>query len=451
MDKKIFIGPYEIAGYYANLSQSLRKAGLDCDFITYSTHPYSYGGETKTPLLLKIARYFDFPRLKTKLPKSLQILILLPRHILLNFWALCVIFKYDVYIFGFGASLGTYKNWDLIILRWLNKIVISHLNHGSEARPPYIDGFIQEKDGRNYPSINDIISKSSAMRKKIKRIQKYSNIIVGAPLSTSAFVEGRMVNTFALGIPFVGSNTDNFLCLGQSNVLTNEPAKSVRILHSPSHPAGKGTDLIEEAIRRLRQRGYKIEFVKIHGLPNSEVIKEIQCCDFVIDQLYSDFPLAGFATEAAWYGKPAIVGGYGLAYLRSITPAHLWPPSKICHPNEIIQAIEDLIINCDERIRLGKKAQQFVIEEWNPVVFTKRYIQMIEGNIPAEWLFESSSVVYLQGCGQSNEQTQKNIRNIVIQHGIKSLQLSHRPDLEKAFAEFANLNNSQMKNDSYAS
>ena len=46
----------------------------------------------------------------------------------------------------------------------------------------------------------------------------------------------------------------------------------------------------------------KIKFIEITGRPNQEVLELISTCDFVIDQLYSDMAMVGFATEAAFFG-----------------------------------------------------------------------------------------------------------------------------------------------------
>jgi hypothetical protein len=172
-------------------------------------------------------------------------------------------------------------------------------------------------------------------------------------------------------------------------------------------------------------------------------MREIQHCDFVVDQLYSDTPMAGFATEVAWFGKPAVVGGYGFDYLKTSVPEGMWPPSKTCHPDQIEQAIEDLIVNREDRLRLGGEAQKFVREKWNAAEVARRYLRLIEGDIPEEWWLDPATVTYLEGFGQPVERTKENIRQMVEQFGVESLQLSHRPDLERAFLEFAGVNNTQ--------
>jgi hypothetical protein len=239
----------------------------------------------------------------------------------------------------------------------------------------------------------------------------------------------------ALGLPF-SEKTDYRPSI---SVMLPTRHSSIRILHSPSHSAAKGSPLILNAIKSLRDKGYSIEFVLLHGKPNEEVMVEIQCCDFVVDQVYSDFPLAGFATEAAWFGKPAVVGGYAFDYLKTLVPEGMWPPSKTCHPDQIEQAIESLIVNPEERLRLGAEVQMFVRDKWNAAEVARRYLRIIEGDIPGEWWLDPHSVTYLEGAGQPIERTKENIRQMVEQFGVESLQLSHRPDLEQAFLNFAGI------------
>ena len=61
------------------------------------------------------------------------------------------------------------------------------------------------------------------------------------------------------------------------------------------------------ATPKHNNEGLPLEYVEIVGQPNDIVLAEIARSAFVIDQLYSDTPMAGFAAEAARLGKPAIV------------------------------------------------------------------------------------------------------------------------------------------------
>lgn len=432
---RVFIGPVEIAGYYSNLAKGFKEIGVDCDYITYTPHPFGYGGETSSPALLRLAFFLNrFFRSKPDSHFILKVLLALPGELFTTLWAVTAIFKYNVFVFGFGQSLIR-NNLDLKILKILNKIVISNIGHGSDARLPYIDGSYQSYDGKDRPSADTLCHLSSIVLGKIRLLELQSSVIIGAPFSSSYHLFTKFINWFSLGVPiqYVGIEEKVNLDVHNSNSLP------IRILHSPSHPALKGTERIKEAINNLKFKGHSVELVLLHGKPHSEVIQEIQRCDFVVDQLFSDTPMAGFATEAAWFGKPAIVGGYALDHLKTLVSENMWPPSKTCHPDEIEQTIESFVINREERLRLGAEAQKFVHEKWNPAAVARRYLRIIDGDIPDEWWLDPRSVTYLEGCGQLVERTKENIRQMVEQFGIESLQLSHRPELEQAFLKFAEI------------
>jgi glycosyltransferase involved in cell wall biosynthesis len=432
---KIFVGPHEIAGYYLRLAKGFQGIGIKCDYVVYNDHVFNYGDNEKDPYLIKISKYLNKIEVKYNKFKFFKVVIGLIKEFLQTTWALNAIIKYDVFIFGFGKSLLR-SNYDLVLLKFLNKIVISNLGHGSEARPMYIDGSYQNLDGSSYPSEGSMVLGAKNSKKLVKKHEKMCSYLIGAPLSTSYFTSVNFINAFALGIPVeytdegVNKNLDDSIC---------------RILHSPSHPAAKGSPIIIEAINNLVNKGYAIDFVLIYNKSNSEVISEIKRCDFVIDQIYSDTPLAGFATEAAWFGKPAIVGGYGINSLKNFIPPDMWPPSKLCHPDAIEQAIEALIINKEERLLLGKMASEFVRGKWNAKIVASRYKQIIEGNIPENWWINPNKINYLHGAGQKIDITKNNIRNIIARFGVKSLQLDHRPDIENAFLEFIDMNSASER------
>lgn len=430
---RVFVGPNEIAGYYRNLTLGLRSIGIDADFITYQSHRFGYGGETHRPFLLGLAQSFDQFRGLPHCPFPVRIFFRVVAKTLQSVWAIYPIFAYDVFIFNFGISLLP-MGADLPLLRLLGKTIITGLSHGSEARPVFMDGAFQSNEGVRY-SINAVFRRSKHRVKVVNRHFKYGSVVIGSPCSTSQYGRGKFINTFSLGIPFALS--DHETCVSNRALKSQNNPDVVRILHSPSHPACKGTSIIENAIKNLKNKGYLIEFVLIHGRPYEEVLAEIQLCDFVVDQVYSDFPLCGFATEAAWFGKPAVVGGYGLQRLKNTVAYAMWPPSQTCHPTEIEKAIEDFIIDKAFREKLGADAQKFVREKWNAVQVAIRFQCLINGQIPNDWWVSPSDFIYLDGCGQSQEMTRQIISDIVLKFGVSSLQFSHRPDLEEAALKFA--------------
>jgi hypothetical protein len=212
---------------------------------------------------------------------------------------------------------------------------------------------------------------------------------------------------------------------------------TVRILHSPSRPLSKGTPQIRQAIEHLRAKGLGIEYIEITGKPNHEVLAQLVRCDFVVDQLYSDLLLSGFATEAAFFGKPAVVGGYGLEAARRCYPDGEAPPSHICRPDDIETAIEKLVVDRAYRLQLGKDAQAFVRTQWSPVNVAQRYLQLIRGDVPAEWVCLPDDVSYLHGYGLPEQKVKQLVSDFIHQGGKACLQLADKPALERKFVEFS--------------
>jgi hypothetical protein len=352
------------------------------------------------------------------------------------------IWKYDVFIFGFGQSLFP-RNYDLPVLRFLRKKVICNLSHGSDARPRYMNGpFYVDGAFRRIPDGSKILDsrepydivKRTASR--VNFIERYSTFVIGAPFSTSQFARKPFINIFSIGIPLHYPSPP----FSTASHFQEQTANCfVKILHSPSHPVAKGTACIQQAIDNLRAKGHDIDFVMIHGRTNTEVIQAIQACDFIVDQVYSDGPMAGFAAEAAWFGKPAVVGGYGLDGLKSWVPAGMWPPTKICHPDRLEVAIEEMIVDRQQRETLGAQAKEFIHNVWKSESVVHRFIRLIHDDIPSDWWLDPTLISYLHGCGVSESACKESICRLVECYGKKALCVSHRPDLEQALIKFSGL------------
>lgn len=333
-------------------------------------------------------------------------------------WAL---YHHDVFIFGFGKSF--FNNLDLPILKLFNKKVIFTF-FGSDDRPPYIDGFLRDTTLKAYPT------RARRIKTNIVTIEKYSDYII----SHSAFAQfhqKQFINWLSIGIPF------SIQPLVDSARTKTKTKNGIVILHSPSDPIAKGSTRIRAAISELLQKGYNINFVEITGKPHTEVIKELQECDFVVDQVYSDTPMAGFATEAAWFGKPAVVGGYYGEYIQNDYHQEHIPPSLYCHPDEITSAIERLIVDEEYRLELGRIAQGFVRTKWTPELVARRYLEIIEGTVPKEFMFDPNNIRYVQGGGMPEYRSKEIIRTMIGQYGIESLCLSDKPGLEQRFRDYA--------------
>jgi hypothetical protein len=418
MTIKIFIGLTEIAGYYGNLKRGFQEIGIECTFIDLSSHPFEYNRDDEPNILVQICKW-NLRQMKKVNYKILKAPFFVSNKILMIPIFIWTLYHFNVFIFAFGHSF--FRNHDLPLLKFFNKKVLFIFN-GSDERPPYIDGSRHNLTPDDYKKI------SREIKSNIVAIEKYADCVLTNPASAHYHIK-KCGNICSIGLPFESSVKCINHQIGDHD--------HVQILHSPSDPIGKGSDHIRNSINILKKKGYNINYIEITGKPHHQVIEELQKCDFIIDQVYSDQPMATFATEAAWFGKPAVVGGYYTDHIHNdFTQKHI-PPSLFCHPDEITTAIEHLIVDEEFRLDLGKKAQEFIRTQRTPEMVARRYLQIIEGSILEEHMFDPNNIQYVQGSGMPESQSKEIIRNMIEHYGIESLCLSDKPKLEQRFMEYA--------------
>lgn len=423
---KIFVGPREIAGFYGRLADAMRAEGFDVDFVLFKQHPFHYQANQFKPQLIRLIQFFDSGMRNCSLPIFLRYLLALGREGCRGLFFVVCLFRYRVFYFGFGDSL-LWRNMDLPILRLFGKTVIACLWHGSESRPPYMDGARVSSDGRTSPKLETMCADSRSIRRRIRFFEKYADVIVGAPF-TAQFFEKPFISHFQLGMP-VGMTPSPEPPSSTVQFGPRPNTKTLRLLHCPSHIFAKGTEEIRETIQSLQASGLDIDYFELSGQPNHVILSALRECDLAIDQLYSDTPLATFASEAAAEGRPVIVGGYGFEYLDTLVSDEMHPASVTCLPGELSQTITNLVNDPIQRSEKGALAKAFVHSQWSPQMVAQRYLRLIE-EAPSEWMLDPREIVYLEGCGQPREITIKNIRAIVESFGIRALCLDHHPSLE---------------------
>jgi len=433
----ILVGPTEIAGYYSSLVHGLRACGCEAIYGVIHSNHFAYGQEHPCGHLRRLCLFlwvwganrrtnlliWLFARLMHQLLGALYFLFLLP-------WL-------DAAIFGFGHSYLPF-NLDLPLLRLCGKVVIVNLGHGSDMRPAYVDGSYLQDDGSGFIAVERLVAIAKRSRSRVRWIERWATYFIGAPLSSSVFASRSYVNWFAIGIPFSGSS--DLAAPLPSSAETEARCSSfnlLKIIHAPSKPLVKGSSLIRQAIHNLQQIGFRIDYQELHGLPNHEVLDALSRCDLVVDQLFSDTPMAGLAVEAAFYGKPSLVAGYGLRQLNLLLPETYRPPTFTCHPDDFEFTLHRLLTQPELLRHVGDQAREFVTNAWGPTVVAERYLRLIRRDVPSDWWFDPRQLNYLHGCGMPESQLMQSVARVVQAFGLKGLQLSHRPDLEQSYLDFA--------------
>jgi hypothetical protein len=418
----VFVGPFEIAGYYGQLAAALCRIGVDAVAVDLGEHRFQYDGHKPASVWIAAARWAerrfraarDGPAAVKTAWRALQVLT----RIGLVGWS---IWRFDAFIFGFGNTLLFGR--ELPLLRLFRKRLVFTFN-GSDARPPYIDG--ADMAASRATTVDECIGLARGRKAHIRRIERYAHAIVSLP-TFSHFFERPVIDYVRVGAPWTPANARG----------DRDDGAEIRILHSPSDPEVKGSDRIRAAVDRMRAAGRPLRLVELREVPNETVRAEIARADFVIDQLYSDTPMAVFATEAAAAGVPAIVGSYAWPELRGLYPNAAMPPVEQCHPDGLAAAIERLADDPEYRLALGARARAFVETEWAPERIAERYLTILRGEAPGAWLFDPRGVRYLHGVGLPETRTRELIGAVLEHAGRDALQLADKPALEQAFVEFA--------------
>lgn len=409
---RISIGPGDVAGYFSRLKTGFDALGVPCEHFAWGENKFSY--DTADYFLKSAYHQACSIRKSRYMP-----IRLIGRLFNIGIKLACLIYaviRFDVFIFTGSSTFLIFR--ELWLLRLLKKKIIV-VYFGSDARLPIFSGRHLDDLGKHISS-NGAKKETESIRSNIQRVEKYCNFLINHTATAQIF-----------SIPFirwaaVGMPTPKF---GNRIELSCETRTAVRIVHAPSRPKAKGSEVFRRIIEELRQEGHWIEFIELTGVSNATVLQELRKCDFVVDELYSDTPMAMLATEAAMLGKPVIVGGYYAKQFYLDNPDEASPPSIYVEPHEIKSAIAKLIEDVDFRRRLGAQGKVFVSTYWSAKNVAQNYLRLIEGNFPGNWISKPEELDYCFGWGLSKENWRRQVKQYIAEFGIESLYIKHNRKL----------------------
>lgn len=414
---RVFLGLTEIAGFYRGLHRGLREIGVDSVYAC-AGHPFGYDGGAEEGEAWPV-RWFrrmaqrrlaaaKGGRLRRAVLKVCERLSRVP----LMVWAL---WRCEVFIFGFGSCFFTPR--ELWFFRLLGRRTI-HVFHGSDNRPPYLDGARSEDSS---PAGQAAVAEcTQVLRARVRAIERWGGPVV--TLAQTAHFHSRPVldllasTGLAVEAPATGAPRA-------------EAGHRLLVLHAPSHPAAKGTPRIRALVERLRAKGLDFAYRELSGCPHEEVLRLLAECDVVVDACYSETPLSGLATEAAHFAKPAVVGGYAGAHVRRVSAGNGLPVEAYCRPEEMEAMLERLLTDDGFRRECGQRAARFVREHWSVRAVAERFLQIARGEIPAHWWFDPAELDYVEGgCLEAGEAAAR-VRRLVAAEGEMALGMEHNPRL----------------------
>jgi hypothetical protein len=419
---RVFIGPLEVAGIGSHLVDGLQQLGVYASLVCDRRHRFEYRNEVESNGRLRLWRRAAEWRARLQpsayVRKALAKLLHGALSWLVLLWA---IRRFDAFVFLFGRTI-TDSRLELPFLRLLGRRTIIILV-GSDARPAYMDGHQMPADEAFSPRRASRLA--DRQRRRLQRLERQAHAVVNAR-ATAQFMTRPFVNWFAIGIP------------RPAHACPPRPiGPMVRVLHSPSHAVLKGTAEIKAAVRRLQARGVPVELVTIENRPNVEVLQALCDCDLVVDQLYSDTPMAAFATEAASLGRPVLVCGYAA----DDAAAQVWPfplpPTAYVRPEDFESTLEALVRSPAHRAALARDGSAFVVEHCSPRAVAARLLRIVRDDVPPQWWCDPQEVDYVGGCGVPDKLLRQRLRAMIDDGGLQCLHVSDKPRLERALATFA--------------
>lgn len=415
MQKKprIFMGFSNVAGYYGNLAIGFKALGITAHLFDAVPNVFQYDLKSDQPFFLKLLSRINSLKHSSN-NKALSVIAKIIYVSLRPVFFIWAMLFHDVFIFSGHSSFLRF--YDLQILKFFGKKII-YLYHGSDVRPGYMSGVHPENGGGDTPKGWKRLAEwqIAQMRKE----EKYADVIINNT-GTAQFCSRPIVKGLAIGIPSLleEHKIDDL----------NKKNRDIKIVHAPSRPGPKGTYEFRAVIEKLKNEGYKIDYRELYKVPNSVVLKELAQCDFVLDQVYSDTPLAGLAAEAAFFGKVSVVGSY-YTELENENMGIPFPPSALTHPDKLEETVRDLLDNPEKREQLGKDAKDFVQTYWRAEVVAKSFLRLIEDDIPEHWTFDPKETKNAYGACISKENLRKQLKAMYDIYGEEGFMVSDKPQL----------------------
>ena len=173
----------------------------------------------------------------------------------------------------------------------------------------------------------------------------------------------------------------------------------------------KGSYEIENIINKLKSN-FDIELNIIKNLSNHQVKQKIKESDLVIDQIYSDVPLAGLASEAVSLNKPVIVCGYYSDFLKKDLKTDIIEKELYINPMKLQEKLIDFIINRKNFYDHYKKIYKKIRKKNNSLTVSRKYIDLINSSLEKQYFFDPNRISYYYGYGLSEHEIKSTFKNL---------------------------------------
>lgn len=322
---RVLHAPMNICGQPLILSRTMRDLGHESTCLVFNERPYERGADRNL-------RLRDRPRWQRRPLQWGTFVTTLPR--------------YDVFTFHFTASLLPDLR-DLPVLKALGKTLVFRF-YGSDIRRPL--------PGDDYAQVDGAQADFEARQRRVELIGRYAD----------ATIAGPNLQPFAPGSVYIPQAID----LEEYVPLEKPGGGPVKIVHSPSRRARKGTEHVVAAVERLRAEGLDVELVLVENLPHVEAKGIYARADIAVEQLLS-----------GWHGVSAVeFMALGLPVVSFIKPEHQkrFPelPVVSATPDTLADVLRDLVRDPAARLARGRASRAYAEETFDRFKVARQYVEL---------------------------------------------------------------------------
>lgn len=225
---------------------------------------------------------------------------------------------------GFLRGAPDYRNYEFSWLRARNILIVCYFT-GTDIRSPLLMKSFEERTGLKTLGgrIYDIRPETrSAHYEHSKRrlaevSEKHASLVFNARVDQMSYLDSE-TEAFMYFYPDeeFRFNTEKF-----------DSPEPWRVVHAPSNPYLKGTELVREAVAQLRSEGLDFEYIELQGVSNSEVLAELQHSQIVLNEFFAFVPglfgvealanTCALLTSADEEVEPDLPSGSNFAWVRT--------------------------------------------------------------------------------------------------------------------------------------
>lgn len=272
-------------------------------------------------------------------------------------WALK---HYDVFHFFWGVSLWSWWRFhllDLPLLKLLGKKIVVHFRGLDVVDISHFD-YLRERN-RGVTLAKPPLSRPD-QQKKLRKWLKYADVVLVSEPDLFEVVPAAILSPQVIDMQYWSSTRRPL----------SEQDGIIRIVHAPSSRRKKGTDFIEEAVARLKARGLPVELIMAENLPHHKIKELYELSDIGIDQVLYGWH-GKVSVELMALGKPVVCN------ISEELRRHR-PDLPILHgsPENLDLVLEELIMNPDMRMRIGKQSMEYASRYHNVEVIVDELLTL---------------------------------------------------------------------------